>query len=548
MGGQLFDPIQSSGQGAAGLEDEPFVDHQGIVAPAVVEIGQQFGAGLKIGVDHTGQGGDGVGHVVAGPVLPDAELEEVSIDPAIQVRSEQVGQTAVAQGPSPGLLGAVPVGAVSGQCFMAQTQFGGQGAADQGAKLLADLENGHRVDDRHLLADPVLRRQGQGQGEEGGIGNPIEQQVAQAVHQKLVDDNGFAPPEGLDLFEEKAQGQFLAGIPAIEGIRVMGHQPAQLLVALIEAHLDRRGESAQEGDGRRRVEVRKDVGLAPLGKDQGPGVRIMPITDRDRPAIGVEQSHGQWHEKRFFFRGFPGGRAGLVDGQGQLPPVLVVLGPDGQLRGAGLGVPPFKLAQVVPPGTFHGGDKVIAGHGLAVVAFEIDIHAPPEGSRSEQGMEHADHLGALVVDGQRVEVVDLDKGGRPHRMGHGTGILAELEGADDVGVLNPFHRPGDGISGEFLVAEHGQSLLETQLEPIAAGDPVAGPVVKVLVGDHRLDAFVIDVGGGFGQGEHILGVEHVQPLVLHGAHVEIVDRHDHVGVKVVFAAEPFFVPAHGLLE
>ena len=182
------------------------------------------------------------------------------------------------------------------------------------------------------------------------------------------------------------------------------------------------------------------------------------------------------------------------------------------------------------------------------MALEVQVHAPAEPGLAEQGVEHADHLRALVVHGQGVEVVDLHERGRPHRVGHGACVLAELERADDVHVLDALHRPADQVRGELLVAEHGQPLLEAQLKPVAAGDAVAGPVVEVFVGDDRLDAFVIGVRGRFRQGEHVLGVEHVQPLVLHGAHVEVVHGHDHVDVQVVLAAEPFLVPAHGLLQ
>jgi hypothetical protein len=48
--------------------------------------------------------------------------------------------------------------------------------------------------------------------------------------------------------------------------------------------------------------------------------------------------------------------------------------------------------------------------------------------------------------------------------------------------------------------------------------------------------------------QHGAGVEDVEALVLHGAHVEVVDGDDHEDVQVVFAAVDLFVPAHGLLQ
>jgi hypothetical protein len=48
---------------------------------------------------------------------------------------------------------------------------------------------------------------------------------------------------------------------------------------------------------------------------------------------------------------------------------------------------------------------------------------------------------------------------------------------------------------DLLVAEDGETLLEGELEPVAARDPVAGPVVEVLVRDHRLHRLEVRVGG-----------------------------------------------------
>jgi ABC-type cobalamin transport system permease subunit len=72
-----------------------------------------------------------------------------------------------------------------------------------------------------------------------------------------------------------------------------------------------------------------------------------------------------------------------------------------------------------------------------------------------------------------------------------------------------------------MVAIDRQPFLQAQLEPVAAGDAVAGPVVEILMRDDGFDIGVIGVGGGFGIGQDILVVEDIEPLVLHGAHVEI---------------------------
>jgi len=101
------------------------------------------------------------------------------------------------------------------------------------------------------------------------------------------------------------------------------------------------------------------------------------------------------------------------------------------------------------------------------------------------------------------------------------------------------------VGAEFLVAEHGEAFLQRQLEPVAAGDAVAGPVVEILVRHHAVDALVVGVGRGVGARQHVFRVEDVEALVLHRAHVEVADRDDHVLVEVVFEPEALLVPAHG---
>ena len=182
------------------------------------------------------------------------------------------------------------------------------------------------------------------------------------------------------------------------------------------------------------------------------------------------------------------------------------------------------------------------------MAGKIEVHAFTEPLRPEQGMDHADHFGALVVHGQGVEIIDLDKGIRPDRMGHGPAILTKLERTDHIDVMDTFDRPGGHISGKLLVSENRQPFLETELKPIAAGNAVPGPVMEIFMGNDALYPLVIHISGRFGAGQHILGVKDIESLVLHGAHVEIIHRHNHVPVKIIFPAKFFLVPAHGLFQ
>jgi hypothetical protein len=68
--------------------------------------------------------------------------------------------------------------------------------------------------------------------------------------------------------------------------------------------------------------------------------------------------------------------------------------------------------------------------------------------------------------------------------------------------------------------------------------------VEVLVTDHAFDAGEVGVGGGGGAGQHVLGVEDVQALVLHGAHVEVAHGDDHEALEIERQAEARLVPGH----
>ena len=104
------------------------------------------------------------------------------------------------------------------------------------------------------------------------------------------------------------------------------------------------------------------------------------------------------------------------------------------------------------------------------------------------------------------------------------------------------------VGGKFLIAIDRQAFLQAELEPVAAGDAVTGPVVKIFMRDDALDIGVIRIGGGFRVGQHEFVVEDVEALVLHRAHVEIGYGDDHEDIEVVFAAEALFVPLHRTLQ
>ncbi|RML26215.1 hypothetical protein APX70_03118, partial [Pseudomonas syringae pv. maculicola] len=86
------------------------------------------------------------------------------------------------------------------------------------------------------------------------------------------------------------------------------------------------------------------------------------------------------------------------------------------------------------------------------------------------------------------------------------------------------------------------------MEPVTAGHAVARPVVEIFMGDDRFDALVRGISSRFGAGQHGAGIENVEALVLHRAHVEIVDRHDHEDIQVILATVGLFIPTHGFFQ
>ena len=107
---------------------------------------------------------------------------------------------------------------------------------------------------------------------------------------------------------------------------------------------------------------------------------------------------------------------------------------------AGLRVPAHELREVALADVGEALHELLDRRGLAVVALEVEVHAFAEQLGAEQRVDHAHHLGALLVDGRGVEVVDLAIELRPHRMGEGAGVLDELLRAQAAHVADPRRR------------------------------------------------------------------------------------------------------------
>ena len=102
------------------------------------------------------------------------------------------------------------------------------------------------------------------------------------------------------------------------------------------------------------------------------------------------------------------------------------------------------------------------------------------------------------------------------------------------------------IAGKGLVTKYRQPLFQTQLEPVAASDAIAGPVVKILMRDDRFNTLIVGVSRRFGADQNAGRVENVKSLVFHRPHVEIIHGNDVEQVQVIFAPVHIFVPFHRL--
>ena len=72
--------------------------------------------------------------------------------------------------------------------------------------------------------------------------------------------------------------------------------------------------------------------------------------------------------------------------------------------------------------------------------------------------------------------------------------------------------------------------------------------MKIFMGHHSLDALEAHVGCDVGVSEHARSVKHIQALVLHRTHIEVIDGNNVVEIKVILESVNCLIPTHGLFE
>ena len=142
------------------------------------------------------------------------------------------------------------------------------------------------------------------------------------------------------------------------------------------------------------------------------------------------------------------GRAALFEGEGVGAGSRVVHALCMDTRRAGLAVPALELRQQARQlgggvGIAYRLRKIVAGHGVAVVALEVQRHPLGEAVptlgvvfASDQGLHHAHDFGTFFVNRDGIEVADFDVAVRPHRVRHRACIFGELCGAQHANVLD----------------------------------------------------------------------------------------------------------------
>ncbi|GIX66006.1 uncharacterized protein BcabD6B2_54420 [Babesia caballi] len=527
VGGEGLHTLQAVGRVADGLGTEPLVDDEGVAVSALVKVSHD---GILLGEVHVHQLDEGavaVGHVASGAVVLQSKLDGPGVAGGDQVGEKRVAQVATSHVL---LLKSVHVGAerlVSlRELSLAVVENGPTDAAHGRPQLVGvvglELRNQclsvGQHDAERLLVVVVARSQ-------HGL-DRVEDGVA---------DGGLAA----EVRKNDLGAHALRSLPAVQAVGVMRHQKQEVLVTLVEFHLDWGGEAAVEREHAVLVNALKGEGLVLLTELHHEGAlevtlgRLAQQADLDRD---VERELGVLAR---------GGGSALAQAQTEGGAVAESLD-DLHLGSAGLEIPPLELGEVYVVRVGHGGAEVVAGHGLHVVALEVEVHALAEALLAKQRLVHANDLGALVVDGGGVEVVHRNVALGANGVRHGPGVLGELVGDEVAHVSDAAEQVGGHVAGELGLAEDSQALLESQLEPVAAGDAVASPVVEVLVADHAHDGDELGVGGGVDVGQQQRRVEDVEALVLHGAEVESASA-DHVElVQVVLATVGLLVPLHGL--
>ena len=280
--------------------------------------------------------------------------------------------------------------------------------------------------------------------------------------------------------DQRAHHQLLHRLVAGERIGVGTRQPLELAGAALRLDDDRRGEAAVDRQQRRLGDiVERDALLAP-----GRG-RSAARAQISAPLCLADQRGPQRDRHRLLDR-LPGRRRRhAARGAGS----RVRAAASCSSRAVTFGVPAW-LYQILngdrstPLASSSALHEIVAGRRLAVVPLEIEVGAGAEPLRAQARSRSS---GSARRPCCRPSPCRSWRSRYSCRAGPGARagpLLGELRRAQHAHVLDPLDRRRSRCRREKLWSRKTvKPSFRLQLEPVAAGDPVARPVVEIFVRD-----------------------------------------------------------------
>ena len=303
------------------------------------------------------------------------------------------------------------------------------------------LMHGIRIDiacDRLRHID--FARQHQGEGAKGRIELVVAGGARELLGKARIEARLLAGADRLARVAQHGERDLLRRLPAVEGIRIAPDEEQPVLGREVGADMDRRRELAEDRGNSRRLHAFKDD-FSAAGREVQHAIahrcaggarktHVLPVGP-DQPEGDRDMHWLLRHPVRRFRQILP-----EIERQ---PLALRIVAVRERDRGsAGLVVPERELRQVRAGRVREAGEKILDRRCVAVMALEVEVHAGAKAVATEHGLQHAADLGAFLVDGRRIEIVDLTVAGRPYRVRERACILGEL-------LLPQAHDVGDAL-------------------------------------------------------------------------------------------------------
>ncbi len=252
-------------------------------------------------------------------------------------------------------------------------EAGADPVGDARPDLVAGRRDGVGIDVAADLAGDVgLARKLQHLGAEGRLELLVFGDIGERIDERDIEGDDLARCRVGGAQRQRAHGQRLRRLPAVERVGVGAQQEQQVGFREVDVEPHRRREAAQERGHRPAGDAVKDDRLAGLGELDHVAVDAPAagLVEGEVVAIGADQAEAQRDVLRLLARLARRRRAGLFERQriGLLARIVAALGD--HLRRAGLAVPQLELAEVGAGGVGEGGEEVLDGDRLAVVALK----------------------------------------------------------------------------------------------------------------------------------------------------------------------------------